>query len=70
MSLMVKSGQNSNSFSKRPALRLDRAAAPWAHGLYPAQVCLPTSVLFTPHSVWPRGWTTQPKPQARVRKQV
>lgn len=70
MSLMVNSGQNSSSFSKHPAIGLDKGAAPWARGLYLEQLPLPTSVLSTPHSAWPRGWTTKAKPQARGRKQV
>lgn len=48
MSLTVNPGQNSSSFSKHPAIGLDRGAAPWAHGLYLEQLPLPTSVLPGP----------------------
>lgn len=68
MNLMVKSRQNLISFPKCPAIRLDRRAAPWAQGRYPGQLPLPLPVLSPPYLAWPRGWTTQTKPQAQGRK--
>lgn len=48
MSLMAKSGQNSSSFPKFPAIVLDRWAAPWAHGLYPEQLPLSCAIPSIP----------------------
>lgn len=63
MSLMAKSGWNSSSFHKCPAIALDGRAAPWAHGLYPEQLALSCAIPSTP-CLAPGGWTAEAKPQA------
>lgn len=65
MSLMLKSGQNTSSVPRCPAIGLGRGSAPWAHGLLPEQLPL-SPPLWSP--AWPRGWATEAHCQAPCRK--
>lgn len=62
MSLRVRSGRNSGSFSRCPAIGLDRGAAPWVHGLYSGSC--PALSYVVP------AWPTKADPQALGRIQA